>query len=137
MELAITIIDDSELDCFIAKKIVERSDRNLKVTTYTDASIALIQIEQYTASIAETLTIILLDLYLPVMSGFEFIEKFEKLPWNIRDKYMIYVLSSTLNKTDVNRVSGSKVVAKMLDKPLTKAGFDFILSDIRRLKLQP
>jgi CheY-like chemotaxis protein len=131
MDLAFIIIDDSELDCFIAKKIIQQNDKSIKVMTYTDAISALRQINDNTDMHSDLLTIILLDLRLPIMSGFEFVEEFERLPLAIRCKYVIYVLSSSMNKSDKSRVDSNENIAKMMDKPLTKGAFDTIVAEVK------
>lgn len=134
MNLAFIIIDDSELDCFIAKKIIQQNDKRMKVAAYTDAITALRQINDNTDMHADMLTIILLDLRLPIMSGFEFVEEFERLPADIRRKYLIYVLSSSMNRNDKSRVDSNENIVKMMDKPLTKAAFDIILTEVKAKK---
>ncbi len=131
MNLAFIIIDDSELDCFIAKKIIQQNDKSVKVVTFTDAIAALRQINDNTDMHSDLLTIILLDLRLPIMSGFEFVEEFERLPLTIRNKYIIYVLSSSMNRNDKSRVYSNENIVKMMDKPLTKAAFDAIVTEVR------
>lgn len=134
MNLAFIIIDDSELDCFIAKKIIQQNDKSIKVAAFTDAVSALKQIKDNTASYSELLTVILLDLRLPIMSGFEFVEEFERLPDHIRNQYLIYVLSSSMNKSDKSRVDSNQYIVKMMDKPLTRAGFDTIIAEVKAKK---
>lgn len=131
MNLAFIIIDDSELDCFIAKKIIQQNDKSTKVATFTDAISALRQINDNTDMHSDLSTIILLDLRLPIMSGFEFMEEFERLPVNVRSKYFIYVLSSSMNKSDKSRVDSNENIVKMMDKPLTRGSFDIIMSEVR------
>jgi CheY-like chemotaxis protein len=135
MNLAFIIIDDSELDCFIAKKIIQQNDKSTKVATFTDAISALRQINDNTDMHSNLLTIILLDLRLPIMSGFEFVEEFERLPVNVRSKYVIYVLSSSMNKNDKSRVDSNENIIKMMDKPLTKTSFDVIMSEVGARKI--
>jgi len=65
------------------------------------------------------------------MSGFEFVEEFERLPGHIRNQYLIYVLSSSMNKSDKSRVDSNQYIIKMMDKPLTKTGFDTIIAEVK------
>ena len=135
MNLAFIIVDDSELDCFVAKKIIEQKDKSIKVTAYLEANIALKQIKEQTNPFSAEITVILLDLRLPVMNGFEFMEEFQKLPYNIQDKYIIYVLSSTRNQSDISRICSFKNVVKILSKPLTKSSFGYLMSEVQRMDL--
>jgi CheY-like chemotaxis protein len=135
MNLAFIIVDDSELDCFVAKKIIEQKDKSIKVTAYLEASVALKDISENTDTLSDELTIILLDLRLPLMNGFEFMEEFQKLPYAIQDKYIIYVLSSTRNQSDINRIYCYKNVVRIISKPLTKSSFGSLMTEVESMDL--
>jgi len=136
MNLAFIIVDDSELDCFVAKKIIEQNCKSTTVTAYLDASIALRHIKENTSHLSEETTIILLDFRLPVMNGFEFMEEFQKLPYSIQNKYIIYGLSSTINRNDVSRMCNFKNVIKVLGKPLTTLNFLHLVSEVQSMELR-
>ncbi|MDB5112268.1 MAG: chemotaxis-specific methylesterase [Mucilaginibacter sp.] len=119
MKLAFIVIDDSELDCFVSRKIIEHVDKSLNVKTYQNAELAIEIIKDNPIDNSEGLTIILLDLHMPIMNGFQFVEEFEKLPIQKQKKYMIVVLSSTRNANDISRILSYNGVESMLEKPLT------------------
>lgn len=119
MDLLILIIDDSELDNFIAKKIIEQSGKSLSVKTFKNAKPALETIREKSMATDNQYTIILLDLYMPLMNGFQFVEEFEKLAPEIQEKYTINILSSTRNQNDITRVLHHKKVSHFLEKPFT------------------
>ena len=123
MELSFLVIDDSELDCFIARKIIEHTDRSLKVTSYLNGKVVIEQIRADFDKPGMPLTIILLDLRMPVMNGFQFVDEFEKFPLDIKKKYRIYILSSTRNTNDIYRILTYNTVKSMIDKPLTREKF--------------
>src|SRR3978361_2039296 len=104
MKLSFIVIDDSELDCFIARKIISHTDKTLPVVIFNNAQQALLEITNDTTNVGAVQTIILLDLQMPLMNGFQFVEEFEKLPTEKKKKYIIIVLSSTRNANDISRI---------------------------------
>lgn len=62
--------------------------------------------------------LILLDLNMPVMGGFEFLEAYKKLPFHNPDAIRIIILSSSINSQDVNR-SLQLGASRYLTKPVS------------------
>lgn len=120
------IIDDSRLDCLIAEKVIQNSRRHLTVTSFSNAVEALDSIRKSTEE-ASAKTILIVDIQMPLMNGFEFIEAFEKLPQDIQENYIVNVLTSSTNRSDINRIQSYRSVRSQLNKPLTPQAFASIL----------
>ncbi|BAU53544.1 response regulator [Mucilaginibacter gotjawali] len=121
-ELSFIIIDDSELDCYVTQKFLQRANQNLIIKTFNDAQEALELIRENNNFDVVPPTIILLDLQMPVMSGFKFVEEFEKIPAEIQKKYVIIVLtvlSSSNDPKDIYKILTFKTVKSLVEKPLT------------------
>lgn len=129
MEFSFIIIDDSELDCFIAQRLLKHSNRNVTVKTFQNAR-QVLEIIRESSKEDDQATIILLDLQMPLMNGFDFVEEFEKFPAEVQRNYKIAILSSTKNPTDVYKILAYKTVNSIIEKPLTK---EKLLSLISRL----
>lgn len=125
-KLNFIVIDDSKLDCFIAEKIIRNSGKTENVKTFLQAREALEYIA-HTQPEESVQTIILVDIQMPVMNGFEFVEAFEELPNEIRRHYTLYVISSSINDNDLNRVQNYASVKQFINKPLTTANLAGIL----------
>jgi CheY-like chemotaxis protein len=130
MNLALIIIDDSELDRFIIQRIVRHIDKSLSVYSFSNAQQALEYIRSNEFNNQKLFKLILLDLRMPVMNGFQFIEEFEKLPLEIQEKHKIIVLSTTRNPSDISRLLSYRAVASMLEKPITKERLQSIISEL-------
>lgn len=116
------VIDDNKLDCFIGQKIILNSGLCGEISIFLDASEALAHIKN-TAGNENTgnhgKIIIFVDIQMPLMNGFEFVEAFEKLAVEIQKNYVIYMLSSSINETDLNRVRSYGSVKQVISKPLS------------------
>lgn len=121
------VIDDNKLDCFIAEKIIFNTGLSNDIKTFTDAQKALDHIRNREVPEQKERCIIIVDIQMPLMNGFEFVEAFENLPGKTQSNYDIYVLSSTINENDLNRVRNYRTVKHLLDKPLTSKKLSYLV----------
>ena len=119
-QLHFIVIDDSKLNCFIAEKLIRNNENSNSVQVFMEATEALEYIKNQPDTESPPRTIIIVDIQMPVMNGFEFVESFEQLPEPIRLQYDIFMISSSVNESDHNRISNYPSVKKLLLKPLTK-----------------
>lgn len=124
--LKFIVVDDSKLDCFIAEKIIKNTGKSESIISFQEARQALNHISTAPAD-EQVQTIVLVDIQMPVMNGFEFVEAFEKLPENITNHYTIYVISSSINDNDLNRVHLYPSVKQFLNKPLNSNNLAILL----------
>ena len=126
-KLHFIVIDDSKLDCFIAEKIIKNTGKSESITSFQQAKDALVYIAANKQPDEHSHTIILVDIQMPVMNGFEFVEAFEKLPGFITSNYTIYIISSSINENDLNRVHNYSTVKQFLNKPLNSNNLAILL----------
>ncbi|MFG4002916.1 response regulator [Flavobacterium aquidurense] len=72
--------------------------------------------------------IILLDIQMPIMNGFEFLDEFDKLSTEIKKETHIYVLSSTLDSDEILRIKENNYVSGFLSKPFPIQEFKNIIN---------
>ena len=116
MLIDIILIDDSAFDLFIYEKLLIKSGIANTVITFNSAQKALKYIISEGGKLPET--VILLDLQMPDMNGFEFIEEFDCIAENIKDKIKIFMLSSTIDTRDIEKAKASLHIIDLLPKPL-------------------
>ena len=101
MKLNYMLIDDREIDLFINQKIIEKFSIESNFKTFTNAKLAL----EYLCSLDDQPglesvffpDIILLDINMPEMNGFQFLNAFSELNCEKLNTIKIYMLSSILD----------------------------------------
>ena len=112
------IIDDDSLHNFICNLIITSSVKNSNVKMFTNPEKGLEFIKNNsTGNISKT--IIFLDIEMPNLTGWEFLDRFDKLDEKTKGQYLIYILSSTSSPAYKERVFKNKNVSNIFVKPLT------------------
>lgn len=112
------LVDDNELDNFINKKLVEAESFAGSALVYTSAQSALSYLKSNSGSLDLVPDIIFLDIMMPEMDGFGFLDEFEKLPDPVKTKCRIVMLSTSDSFKDLNRANQNRFVKRFLNKPL-------------------
>lgn len=115
------VIDDDALNNKICRACIEKIFKDAPVATFTDPKLGFEHIEaEYSTAYHDDIGILFLDINMPTMTGWEFLELFDKLDDKIKDRIKIYILSSSVDKRDMERAQANKYVVYYLIKPLTK-----------------
>jgi CheY-like chemotaxis protein len=130
MELSFIIIDDTELDHFIARKVIANANKNYSIKSFLDAPQALTYIQGDNHDEDAKIILVFLDIYMPLMNGFQFVEEFEKLDQAIQDKYYIAALTSSIEISDINRINSYRSFRTRITKPITANGITQLLNKI-------
>lgn len=114
-------IDDSETTLFIYRELINRmEDTDIEAFYYPDATKALEELIQHAADPNVALMIVYLDIQMPSLDGFDFLELLEEDYEDIYDKLKVYMLTSSVMKRDREMAERFKVVRGFLEKPLMR-----------------
>jgi CheY-like chemotaxis protein len=131
----ILLIDDSEIDNLVNKRMLERAGFQGKITVKKSALAAIEYLQNMcTSEYDELPDIIYLDIRMPEIDGFGFLELFGKLPDRIQHKIMITMLSSSIDLDDHRRAMSYPNVISFLNKPLSKQAISEVSEKWLRLK---
>lgn len=122
---SIMLIDDNDIDNFINERLVKAYYFAKNVYVHTSTRSAL----EFLKNIESTLTElpadlvpshILLDINMPILDGFHFLDEFEKLAPELAERIKVVMLTTSLNPMDIERSRQYKSVKKFIHKPLTE-----------------
>ncbi|QJD96429.1 response regulator [Mucilaginibacter robiniae] len=110
------LIDDNYIDNFVTRRLLESSHFAEKIVVHQSATEAIQHIKKGELRP----DVIFLDLRMPMMNGFEFLQEYDKLEGQYKSAGKIFMLSSSLDPVDVKRSSQNKYITQFIHKPLTQ-----------------
>ena len=116
-KLNLLVIDDDDINIFIIKKIVEKTGLAIEMIARNNGQQALDYLNETISQKKALPRLVLIDINMPVMNGWEFIEAYEEL--NIEQKVDMYILSSSVYENDIEKTKGYKAVKGFISKPLS------------------
>ena len=125
---AVMLIDDNEIDNLINQKMIEASGISEHIYTHTGARSAiefLKNMEKLRDTGKNVLPeMIFLDIDMPLMDGFQFLDEFETLENETKSHCSIIMLTSSISPADVNKSKKYEYVKKYINKPLSQENLE-------------
>ena len=119
---SVMVIDDNDIDNFINEKMIRSSNFAENVYTHTSVKSALEFFKNlsHIENMPEGLipSYIFLDINMPILDGFHFLEEFLSLQFDFAKKIKIVMLTTSLNPSDMEKTKSYKSVIAYLYKPL-------------------
>ena len=116
------LIDDNYIDNFVTRRILEACNFAEKIVVSSSATDAIALLRS--GSVKPD--VIFLDIRMPQMGGFEFLQEYDKLDIENKQDVKIFMLSSSLDPTDLRKSFNNKYITHFLHKPLTQKALDDI-----------
>lgn len=121
------IIDDDPIFVFGAKRMMELANFCNGFMVFQDGKKALEGLSAIIASGNNLPELILLDLNMPVMDGWQFLDEFTKIKTD--KKITLYIVSSSIDNEDFKKAETYEVVSNYIVKPITMEALEDILED--------
>ncbi len=126
------LVDDVSVNNLLVGRILQKLLPGSSVSHFTDAQQAFVFLSEVEADAGATQKplVVLLDIYMPSMDGWNFLEAWQQLSEDKRGGVQVWILSSSISPADRERASNSSVVAGYLSKPFTAESVNTIVQHI-------
>ena len=126
---SVLLVDDSRATNFMHRELIRESDFAERVDVALDGEAALEFLRSGTESEFFPPSVIFLDINMPKMDGFEFLEACKALPEGKRCALVIVMLTTSLDPGDRTRAMATGMVRDFHNKPLSREA----LEEMKRL----
>lgn len=125
----LVFIDDDDINNFLVQNQLERYGYDGEAVFFDAAPDALKYLGQLQDKLPDAIPdIIFLDIKMPEMDGFAFLEAFKSLQLNQRLSSKIFMVSSSTNELDIQRSKDSGIVSDCIEKPFSISHLESIVS---------
>lgn len=121
--LIICIVDDDKIQQLIATRTIEKQDLADKILTFPDGEQAIEFLTKHLDDNEDMPDVIFLDINMPIMDGWEFLEEYIKIKPYIGKKITIYMVSSSIDTADIERAEKISEISDYIVKPVTSEKF--------------
>lgn len=134
----IMLVDDNFIDNFVHKKLLESMKIANNFLEFTKPKEAIEYLKLFNCFSRESnknfVDLILLDINMPIMDGWSFVEEYKKVCNNIKPKTIILLLSSSSDEKDIQRSGAEVFISGFMQKPLTQEKLASCLKSIETFK---
>jgi CheY-like chemotaxis protein len=124
----ILLIDDDSIGVFLTERLLKREGFADDIASYASAEEALAFLQN--AEATELPRVIFLDLNMPVMDGWDFLEALKPHEDALHRRCQVYILTSSLAHSDVHRIQEFPLVAGLIHKPLDAAQIQAVRAQV-------
>jgi two-component SAPR family response regulator len=124
----VIIIDDNIIEHYVYSRVILNNNFSNEIIEFSLASEALTYLEENQAS-SQLPQVIFLDLYMPYLSGFDFLEGYDKLSLTVKNSTKVFIVSSSIDDNDITRAYRDPNVVCFQKKPITKEFLDRIVPE--------
>lgn len=124
----IMLIDDDKDDNFYHERVIRKNDASNTIVVKESGIEALDYLESTRDPTIPLPDLIILDINMPGMNGWEFLEEFKKLDEELQSKLVVIMLTTSVNPADEAIAKTYNILADFKTKPLTKEMLEDILT---------
>jgi len=119
------LIDDDETNNMLCDFVIRDVEPLANVYSFSDAEVGLEQLTSFLY--LDYKCVVLLDINMPVLSGWDVLEHLGHLPPSVQKELTVYMLSSSVSAEDKERALANPLVSEYFEKPLTAAKVEALM----------
>ncbi|KYG72691.1 response regulator [Roseivirga echinicomitans] len=128
--LNVCVIDDDDIYQFTIVKSLEPIKSVKNITVFSDGEEAINFLSDNLSEENSLPDVILLDINMPIMDGFQFMEEYVKIKSKIGKRITIYMVSSSVDPVDIERVKNISDISEYILKPLMPNDLKFLIEKL-------
>jgi len=114
----ICVIDDDKIQHFTIEKSIQLQGISKTLLSFLNGEEAIIFLNKNLENLSMLPDIIFLDINMPVINGWQFLQQYASIKEEIKKNIKIYVVSSSINENEINMAKANINVSGFLSKPL-------------------
>ena len=128
--ISILLVDDDEINNFISIKLIKKAVDNADIKACLNGRFAIDELAEIQKdSPAKLPDFILLDINMPIMNGWEFLDEYKRLNIDPLGKSKIFIISSSVFSNDISKARSYPLVRNFVSKPLSVEKIKEMLED--------
>lgn len=128
-QITIWVVDDDPIYQIIVNKLISKSELFLNVSSFKNGKDAIDEFKKRLDKNESLPSIILLDINMPIMDGWEFMDEIVMLKSQIKERIQIYIVSSSIAIEDKTKASQYPEIISYLVKPLNNDDLKSIIAN--------
>lgn len=125
---SICIVDDDKIYQFASSKLLQKYQADIEVLCFDHGKSAIEYLRDNRKNPDNLPDVILLDINMPVLDGWGFLELYAEFKDEIAKEIVIYIVSSSIDNRDIQKANEFPEVKTYLIKPLRDENYKTILS---------
>ena len=117
-DMKVILVDDNDVDIIVNKKLIVLAGITENIVAFTGGEEFLQHLRDEPALVEPGNTVVLMDIQMPGMDGFQALEAFVKEMKSLADGCLMFMLSSSIDKGDIRRAEEIPYIIKVMEKPL-------------------
>lgn len=119
--MKIYIVDDDEIFQFTTRKMFQYLGQKEGVESISNGQLAIDKLKALRSDPKNLPDLILLDINMPIMDGWDFLQQYDVLKKSLPKDIKIYMISSSVDDRDLERAERNENIIKYISKPVEES----------------